>query len=179
MSKAYVIKGFPEYYITDNGDVYSRNLYNNPNGRIKKLKPVKQSTGYLTVNLNNHIVFVHRLVAETFIPNPMDKPCVNHINGVKTDNRIENLEWCTYAENNLHAYRVLGRSYTPPFKGKHGKQIPLSKVVQQIKEGRVVAEYYGCHEADKETGVSYKNISACCLGKRKSAGGYQWQYKNA
>lgn len=178
MSKALQIKGFPEYYVTDSGEVYSRNLYNNPNGRIKRLKKTLEQTGYYTVNLKGRIISVHRLVAEAFISNSEKKPCVNHINGIKTDNRVENLEWCSYAENNLHAYRVLGRSYIPPFKGKSGKEIRFSKVVEQIKDGNVIAEYYGCHEADRETGITYKNISACCLGKRKSAGGYQWRYKN-
>ena len=178
MSRAYKIEWAPEYYITDNGDVYSRNTYNNPNGRIKKLKPVKQNTGYFYARIKNRIIAVHRLVAEAFIPNPEHKPCVNHKNGIKTDNRVENLEWNTYGENNLHAYRVLGRDYKPPFKGKHGKEVPFSKVVQQIKDEQVIAEFYGCHDADRETGISYKNISACCIGKRKSAGGYVWRYKN-
>jgi hypothetical protein len=181
MSKALQIKGYPDYYITDSGEVYSRNMYNNPNGRIKKIKPIKYKTGYFYVTIINgdkhRTVGIHRLVAEAFIPNPENKPQVNHKNGIKTDNSIVNLEWCTSAENNLHAYRVLGRSYTPPFKGKLGKDIPFSKIVCQIKDGFILNEYYGCHEAERATGITYKNISACCLGKRKTAGGFQWKYK--
>ena len=62
--------------------------------------------GYKTINYKNKTYYVHRLVAEAFIPNPNNYPCINHINGVKTDNRIENLEWCTYSFNNKEAYRM-------------------------------------------------------------------------
>ena len=96
MSKAFPIKDFPEYYITDAGDVFSRQTMNNPNGRIRKLKLTKDRFGYLRVCLSDtnhkkHILLIHRLVAQTFIPNPDNKPCVNHIDGNKENNIISNI----------------------------------------------------------------------------------------
>lgn len=72
-------------------------LKNNSYGDYNRIQIGKKSKHFL----------VHRLVAKAFIPNPENKPCVNHINGIKTDNRKENLEWSTYSENTIHAYDVL------------------------------------------------------------------------
>ena len=75
--------------------------------KIRVLVP--NTKGYLQVKLCNQKIkkykIVHRLVGECFVENPSEKPCINHKNGIKTDNRAVNLEWCTYRENNLHAIK--------------------------------------------------------------------------
>lgn len=97
------ITNYPGYYITEKGDVFS-----NKRNSLKKLKLENHYTGYLYVNLYNkdgrkHFR-VHRLVAEMFIENPMNKLFVNHIDGDKTNNEVSNLEWNTSSENTQHAY---------------------------------------------------------------------------
>lgn len=112
-----------EYYVSINGDVY-RKLKNKPrlsqlenknshfvefkNFWLRKLKPRINHKGYLVLEVNSVAISVHRLVALTFIPNPEQKPQVNHKDGVKTNNHVSNLEWNTNQENVLHAFRVLG-----------------------------------------------------------------------
>lgn len=109
------INGFEGLYKVDrSGNVYSidKPVKHNYGGiaikKGKKLKPEVTNAGYLRVLLINHNgdrchKSIHRLVAETYIPNPNNLPQVNHINGNKYDNRVENLEWCTSQYNNRHA----------------------------------------------------------------------------
>lgn len=169
MSRAIQVKQAPEYYITDTGCVYSRKQYNNPCGRIKKLHLATDNAGYPIVSLRNNGMSykkrVHRLVAEAFLLNPENKATVNHKNGIKTDNRVENLEWCSYSENNKHAYQVLKRNN------------PKSKKIVQMLNGFVIQDFCSSLEAERQTGISASAIRHAICGQSKTAGGYIWKHK--
>jgi hypothetical protein len=98
------IEGYPNYFVTSDGDVYSRNFKGM--GIAKKMKLTVAFNGYLTVRLGRKsgLLLVHRLIAEAFIPNPEMKRTVNHKNMVKSDNSVGNLEWATYQENHIHSF---------------------------------------------------------------------------
>jgi len=115
---------------------------------------------------------VHRLVASLFIDNENNCKCVNHKDGVKTNNSISNLEWCTHSENMHHAVK------NGLFIVKSGRGNHLSKPVKQIKDGVVIAVYGSQREAGKVLGISSGNISGACKGKIKKLAGFNWEYEN-
>lgn len=175
------IKGFPDYFVSDEGDIYSKKYHyrQNKDCHLIKLNPILANHGYFTVGLWKNktptIVCIHRLVAEAFIPNPDNKPCVNHIDGNKQNNCVSNLEWNTYSENNFHAFKCGLKK--PTWLGKKGKDNPNSKIVLQIKDGKIIAEFYGAHEAQRKTGIDYRWISRCCYNEYLSSKGYHWKFK--
>lgn len=172
---------FDGYEVSNKGNVRSLNY--NREKKIKVLKPTFDHSKYLKVGLTkNKKIFnryVHRLVAIAFLKNTENKPCINHKNGIKIDNVVENLEWCTIAENNRHCISTLGRKVPPPFfKGKRGKDIPYSRPVNQIDKhtGEILAVFECCAEAAEKTGIDNSSIGKAAKGIQKTAGKFKWQY---
>ena len=183
------IKGYEnDYQVSNLGNVrclhYGRKRQNPNRVGIRNLKLIKNSMGYYVVNLykreNMEICLVHRLVAETFIPNPTNLPEVDHINTITTDNNIGNLRWCTHKENinnPISAKRRIEKC-RKFLKGKFGKDSPKHKsVLQYTADGVFVREWECMSDAWRNLGIDSGGMTRVCKGKQKTAGGFIWKYK--
>jgi hypothetical protein len=157
-----LVAGYPGYLISDAGRVFGRS------GR--ELKTQRINSGYLIAHLckngKRRAFTVHRLVALAFLPADIERPHVNHKNGIKCDNRAVNLEWCDRSENNLHAYATGLRE--PPRFGVIG---------ESLLDGTTVC-FASQRDAELTLSGTKKQSSAinhCFSGRKKSAYGYRWR----
>ena len=161
------IKDYSNYQVSNYGNV--KNVKTN-----KILKPFSPVEGYLKVSLSKNgkskQFFIHRLVAITFIPNPKNLPEVNHIKEFeKSNNRVENLEWCDHSYNQNYGTRNERVS-------KKMSKIKCKKVIQYDLKGNYIKTWNSIKEAEKEVGSTH--ISQCTKGKFKQTKGYIWRYAN-
>lgn len=167
------IKGYEgRYEVSNIGNVNSLNYENK--GYAKLLKPGVTKKGYLYVYLTKNgkekKFFIHRIVAEAFIPNWFDYSQVNHIDEDKTNNHVDNLEWCSAKENSNHGTRNKRISE----KNTNGKK--SKSVLQYTKTGEFVKEWPSASECGRN-GFGRSFVCMCCRGDRKTAYGFIWKYK--
>lgn len=160
------IKGYENYQVSNCGRVKSLNY--NKTGKERILK-AGNNNGYLFVYLckngrkKKH--WIHRLVAQAFIDNPDNLPCVNHKDENPSNNCIENLEWCN------HIYNI-NYGTAPQRMSQNHKKV----VYQYSLDGELIAEYPSVKEAAQQLGYSKGNLSNACTGRYETAYGYKWAY---
>ena len=171
-------KDIPEYeglYQASNlGNIKSLKRYKQNHSKLQLVnekilsKHINKTNGYeyvvLTKNGIEKNIRVHRLIANTFIPNIKKLPQINHKDGNKKNNRVDNLEWCTNKENVIHAHKT----------GLAENKNKI-KVNQYDLQGNLINTYRSIVEASKNTGISIGNISLCINNKRKTANKYIWK----
>lgn len=166
------VKGYEGLYeVSNKGNIKSLNY--NKTGNEKVLRPADNGRGYLYVVISKNgerkNMLIHRAVAEVFLENPYNLPQVNHRDEDKTNNSVENIEFCS-CKYNLEYSKVSQKAV----------EVTSKPVIQFTKDGRFVSEYKNIREAERYTGIHHNQISRCCLGRKhyKSAGNYKWKFKD-
>ena len=179
------IKGYPNYQVSNMGRV--KRLSTGYYRRTEKiLKPQSQNNGYLHIKLSQKdktkCILVHRLVAQVFIPNPNNLPQVNHINEDKTDNRVENLEWCDIKYNINYGNGISKRVKTNKENGTYKKIGEINyknfskSILQFSKDNSFIRRWDCIMDVQRELGYDNKQICSCLKNRQKTAKGFKWVY---
>ena len=177
----------PRYKVSNLGRVKCLNWKRTGKERICKLSV--NSKGYLTVKIDDVTKYVHRLLAEAFLPNPNpeEKQCIDHISTVRNLNFVildeegtiidSSIRWCTHRENNNNPLTKKHYSENNAMLGKFGAEHPKSiSIIQLNIDGQFIREWSAAREVERELGIYHGNIIRCCKGRIKSAGGFKWVY---
>lgn len=164
------------YNVSNYGRIYSI-----PYKKIMKSRIDKY--GYEVINLKklkSSPMTVHRIIANLFIPNPQNKPQVNHINGIKTDNRVENLEWVTAKENIDHSIKIGLKGNTNGQKRSYKVKQPLRRkpINQYNLKGNLLANFESQTEASEKLGINIVYISRVCRRVSQQTFGYVFRFIN-
>ena len=175
------IENHPSYFISNFGRVFSKK-----SNKVMKNRIVSKN-GYQQITLDNSQLLVHRLVAQAFIPNPNNLPCVNHKDENPGNNDFRNLEWCTYKYNSnygtnpsRHSKKILDRyNNDPDWKSDCIKRLAdiqkkkRKRVVQLDKFNNYLKTYESSYATEKDGHLSV-HVCDCANGKRKTHHGYKW-----
>lgn len=171
------------YEVSNTGIVRSVDRYVNSKGGSKRLvsgriiKPYIDRDGYLRVGIHfdgkQHVVGIHQLVAEAFIPNPDNLPIVHHINGDNQDNRVENLEWSTVLHNNSEPITRQRKSEKAYNRKDNKKPVEMYSL-----DGAFLNLFESTREAARQTKLFCSSIGKVCNGKQHTAGGFKFKYQN-
>lgn len=169
------IKGYENLYeVSDMGEIRSLDRIS-PCGKgrchlfkSKVLTPSSNGKGYTFVRLAKNGInkkhYIHRLVAEAFIDNGNNYPIINHKDENRANNKVDNLEWCTYKYNSNYGN----------IKNKIANKCSI-EIIQIFPDGKEKA-WKSAREVERQLGINHSNITACCKKKTKTAGGYKWRY---
>ena len=178
------IENHPSYFISNFGRVFSKK-----SNKVMKNRVVSKN-GYQQITLDNSQLLVHRLVAQAFIPNPNNLPCVNHKDENPGNNDFRNLEWCTYKYNSnygtnpsRHSKKMLDRyNNDPDWKSDCIKRLAeiqkkkRKRVVQLYKFNNYIKTYESSYATEKDGHLSV-HVCDCANGKRKTHHGYKWSWE--
>ena len=179
------IEGYPNYQVSNMGRIkrLSTGYYRQTE---KILKPQSQNNGYLHIKLSQKdktkCILVHRLVAQVFIPNPNNLSQVNHINEDKTDNRVENLEWCDRKYNINYGNGISKRVKTNKENGTYKKIGEINyknfskSILQFSKDNSFIRRWDCIMDVQRELGYDNKQICSCLKNRQKTAKGFKWAY---
>lgn len=163
------VPGFPRYTVHPDGSII---------GSRGPMSLARRPDGYLIVTLSHKgkksTFRVHRLVAQAYIPNPKEKPEVNHIDCDRSNNAAENLEWVSSSENKIHSYRF--GSKEAPWRGCRGYENPFAQEVTMIAPDGSRRNFGSVRLAAEFLGKGHGSISRAARGIQKTAYGFRWEY---